>query len=80
MFKLLRLFAIALKLHDEDYFVKLHSYEKHDESWLRYMKYFDEYTPEEKEKTKGLWLGGHQDLTSLTLLFSQVCHDFCTRA
>ena len=71
LFKLLRLFAIALKIQDEDYFVKLHDYSKHDETWLRYMEYFDEYTDEEKKETKGLWLGGHQDLTSLSLLFSQ---------
>lgn len=71
LYKVLRLFAIALKIADEDFFIKLHSYEGHDESWLRYMEYFDEYTDEEKKKTKGLWLGGHQDFTSLSLLFSQ---------
>ena len=71
LFKLLRLFAMALKLEDVDFFVKLHDYEKHDETWLRYMEYFDEYSEEEKKETKGLWLGGHQDLTSLSLLFSQ---------
>ena len=71
LFKLLRLFAMALKLEDVDFFVKLHDYEKHDETWLRYMEYFDEYNEEEKKETKGLWLGGHQDLTSLSLLFSQ---------
>ena len=71
LFKLLRLFAIALELEDEECFVKMHDYSKHDETWLRYMEYFDEYTDEEKKETKGLWLGGHQDLTSLSLLFSQ---------
>ena len=71
LYKLLRLFAIALKMDDEDFFVKLHSYEGHDETWLRYMEYFDEYTEAEKEVTGGLWLGGHQDFTSLSLLFSQ---------
>ncbi|KAJ5605359.1 hypothetical protein N7510_010513 [Penicillium lagena] len=71
LFKILRLFAMALKIEDEDFFVKLHSYEKHDETWLRYMEYFDEYTDEERQQTKGLWLGGHQDFTSLSFLFSQ---------
>ena len=71
LFKLLELFAIALKLDDEQFFIKAHSYEGHDETWLRYMEYYDEFTAEEKERTKGLWLGGHQDLTSLSLLFSQ---------
>ncbi|KAK6429707.1 hypothetical protein LTR95_014145 [Oleoguttula sp. CCFEE 5521] len=71
LFKLLRLFAIALKLDDEDFFVKLHDYDRHDETFLRYMEYFDTYTEAEKEYTKGLWLGGHQDLTSVSLLWSQ---------
>jgi isopenicillin N synthase-like dioxygenase len=71
LFRLLRLFAIALKLDDEEFFVKAHSYNAHDETWLRYMEYYDEYTEEEKKETGGLWLGGHQDLTSLSLLFSQ---------
>ncbi len=71
LYKLLRLFAIALKLDDEEFFVKAHSYEGHDETWLRYMEYYDEYTAEEKSVTGGLWLGGHQDFTSLSLLFSQ---------
>jgi isopenicillin N synthase-like dioxygenase len=71
LFKILRLFAIALKIEDEDFFVKLHSYAKHDETWLRYMEYFDEYSEEEKKQTQGMWLGGHQDFTSLSFLFSQ---------
>jgi isopenicillin N synthase-like dioxygenase len=71
LFKLLRLFAIALKVEDEDCFVKMHDYNRHDETLLRYMEYFDEYTDEEKKETKGLWLRGHQGLTSLSLLFSQ---------
>ncbi|KAH0836194.1 hypothetical protein AYO21_08604 [Fonsecaea monophora] len=71
LYKLLRLFAIALKITDEEFFVKLHRYEGHDETWLRYMEYYDEYTDEEKKVTGGLWLGGHQDFTSLSILFSQ---------
>ncbi|CAM1507622.1 Fc.00g072630.m01.CDS01 [Cosmosporella sp. VM-42] len=71
LYKLLRLFGVALKLDDEEYLVKAHSYEGHDETWLRYMKYYDDFTEEEKKDTKGLWLGGHQDFTSLSILFSQ---------
>lgn len=71
LYKLLRLFAIALKLGDEDFFVKAHDYEGHDETWLRYMEYYHEYTAKEKKVTGGLWLGGHQDFTTLSLLFSQ---------
>ena len=71
LYKLLHLFGIALQLDDPFYMVKVHDYEKHDETWLRYMEYYDEYTEEEKKKTGGLWLNGHQDFTSLSLLFSQ---------
>ena len=71
LFKLLHLFALSLKLDDEQFFVKAHDYNLHDETWLRYMEYYDDFTDEEKKSTKGLWLGGHQDLTSLSLLFSQ---------
>ena len=71
LYKLLHLFGIALQLDDEKYFVKVHSYEGHDETWLRYMEYYDDYTEEEKKETGGQWLAGHQDFTSLSLLFSQ---------
>ncbi|KAK0730908.1 hypothetical protein B0H67DRAFT_474493 [Lasiosphaeris hirsuta] len=69
--KLLRIFAIALEINDEDFFVKLHSYDGHDETFLRYMQYYDAFSEEERKITKGLWFAGHQDLTSLSLLFSQ---------
>ncbi|KAH8699106.1 Clavaminate synthase-like protein [Talaromyces proteolyticus] len=71
LFKIYRLFAIALEINDEDFFVKLHSYEKHDESWLRYMEYYDENPVNTANGEKTLWLGGHQDLSALSLLFSQ---------
>jgi isopenicillin N synthase-like dioxygenase len=69
LYKLLRLFAIALELDDEDYLVKLHSYDGQDSSWLRYMKYYDEQKG--NDGGKSVWLQGHQDFPSLTLLFSQ---------
>ncbi|KIM95454.1 hypothetical protein OIDMADRAFT_45286 [Oidiodendron maius Zn] len=71
MFKLLRLLAIALEIPDEDYFVKLHDYDGHDETWLRYMEYYDAYNDDERKETGNVWLGGHQDFTSISLLFSQ---------
>lgn len=71
LFKLLRLFAISLKIEDEDFFVKLHDYAKHDESFLRYMEYFESNDEEHNKIVKGLWLGGHQDLTSVSMLWSQ---------
>lgn len=69
LYKVLRLFAIALEIEDEDCFVKLHDYDRKDLTWLRYMEYYDEH--EEKTGEKTLWLQGHRDLTCLTLLFSQ---------
>lgn len=69
LYKVLRLFALALQISDEDFFVKLHDYNKHDESWFRWMEYYDENSS--KEDNDNLWLGGHQDLSALSLLFSQ---------
>jgi len=72
LFKLLRLFAVALRLDDKDLLVKLHDYDGRDESYVRYMQYYDAFMEEERKTTKGVWLAGHQDFTSLSLLFSQV--------
>ena len=69
--KICRLFALALKLDDADFFVKAHSSKGHDESWMRYMMYFDDFTDEEMRKSGGVWLNGHCDLSALSLLFSQ---------
>lgn len=68
--KILRLFAISLEIRDEEFFVKAHSYDKHDESWFRWMEYYD-LPAQGGADGKQLWLSGHQDLTSLSLLFSQ---------
>ncbi|KAH0831823.1 2OG-Fe(II) oxygenase family oxidoreductase [Fonsecaea pedrosoi] len=70
LYKILRLFAISLEIGDEEFFVKAHSYNKHDESWFRWMEYYD-IPAEGGADEKKLWLGGHQDLTSISLLFSQ---------
>jgi isopenicillin N synthase-like dioxygenase len=35
------------------------------------MAYYDEHSPEEEQKSNGLWLMGHADFGSITLLFSQ---------
>jgi len=35
LYKILRLFALALEIPDEKFFVKLHNYNRHDESWYR---------------------------------------------
>jgi isopenicillin N synthase-like dioxygenase len=67
--KLLILLAIILEL-PEDYFLKVHRYEKKSDCHLRYMKYHRR-TDEENEKAAGVWSKGHTDFGSLTLLFRQ---------
>lgn len=69
LYRTLRLFATALHIPDEEFFVKLHTYEKHDESWFRWMEYYDDKS--NTGDNQSLWLGGHQDLSALSLLFSQ---------
>ncbi|KAJ5169353.1 Oxoglutarate/iron-dependent dioxygenase [Penicillium coprophilum] len=67
--KLLTLFAIILEL-PEDCFLKVHRYDEKSDCHLRYMKYHRR-TDEENEKAKGIWIKGHTDFGSLTLLFRQ---------
>ncbi|KAH8680725.1 putative 1-aminocyclopropane-1-carboxylate oxidase [Xylariales sp. PMI_506] len=68
--KLLVIFAVALGLQDEDYFVSKHRYEQSSGDHLRYMKYYSR-SEEENQKLGGVWLKGHSDMGSLTLLFRQ---------
>ncbi|KXH38719.1 flavonol synthase [Colletotrichum nymphaeae SA-01] len=68
--KLLVIFALALGLEDEEWFVKKHRYEKSSGDHLRYMKYYAR-SEEENRKLGGVWLKGHSDMGSLTLLFRQ---------
>ncbi|KAJ0384020.1 hypothetical protein COL922a_009250 [Colletotrichum nupharicola] len=68
--KLLVIFALALGLEDEEWFVKKHRYEKSSGDHLRYMKYYAR-SEEENRKLDGVWLKGHSDMGSLTLLFRQ---------
>ncbi|KAF5363389.1 hypothetical protein D9756_000242 [Leucocoprinus leucothites] len=66
---LLRIIAMSLGL-DEERFVKNHDHSAEAETFLRFVKYFPR--PEEDEqKSQNVWLKGHTDLVSLTLLFSQ---------
>jgi isopenicillin N synthase-like dioxygenase len=69
VFKLLVLFAIILEL-PEDFFLKSHRYEEKSDCHLRYMKYHAR-TPEVNEKLNNVWVKGHTDFGSLTLLFRQ---------
>lgn len=67
---LLRLFAVALELEDEDFFVSRHRYEAEGLEYLRYMKYH----PRDKgadESAGNVWARGHTDYNTLTFLFHQ---------
>lgn len=65
--KLLVLFAIILEL-PEEYFLDRHRYSKESDCHLRYMKY---HALKEKQNPGELWVKGHTDFGSLTLLFRQ---------
>lgn len=67
--KLFRLFAIVLNL-SENHFTDLHKYEDEHSSYLRYMKYHAR-TPEQNAALDNIWLKGHSDFGSMTLLFRQ---------
>ncbi|KAI1608877.1 hypothetical protein EDD36DRAFT_95866 [Exophiala viscosa] len=67
--KLLVLFAIILEL-PEDFFLKNHRYEAKSDCHFRYMKYHKR-TPEQNAALDNVWVKGHTDFGSLTLLFRQ---------
>ncbi|GJC80936.1 UPF0676 protein C1494.01 [Colletotrichum liriopes] len=68
--KLLTLFAIILEL-PEDYFAAHHRYDEAlSDCHLRYMKYHARDT-ETNAKLDNVWVKGHTDFGSLTLLFRQ---------
>lgn len=67
--KLLVLFALVLEL-PEDHFLRSHRYEERSGCHLRYMKYHRR-TPEQNQALGDVWVKGHTDFGSLTLLFRQ---------
>ena len=67
--KLLVLLAIILEL-PEGFFLERHRYDEKSDCHLRYMKY-NRRKEEVNEKLQNVWLKGHTDFGSLTLLFRQ---------
>ncbi|KAF8639173.1 hypothetical protein AX17_001660 [Amanita inopinata Kibby_2008] len=65
----LRLLALGLEL-PEDTFVNMHGYSSVGETYVRFMKYYPR-SKEEEEKTKNVWLKGHTDFGTITILYSQ---------
>ncbi|TFK45773.1 Clavaminate synthase-like protein [Heliocybe sulcata] len=66
---ILRLLALGLEMPEET-LVNTHKYNAQTESWLRLMKYYPK-SEEEEEKTENVWLKGHTDVGSVTILWSQ---------
>ncbi|KAG7440383.1 Clavaminate synthase-like protein [Guyanagaster necrorhizus] len=66
---ILRLLALGLGLQ-EDAFVNIHGYSSVSETYVRFMKYYP-HSDEDEEKTKSVWLKGHTDTGSITILYSQ---------
>ncbi|ESK83880.1 Clavaminate synthase-like protein [Moniliophthora roreri MCA 2997] len=69
LFPILRLLALGLEL-PEDTLVKQHNFDASGESSVRFMKYHPR-TAEEEDMTKNVWLKGHTDIGSITILWSQ---------
>ncbi|KAF9035013.1 Clavaminate synthase-like protein [Hymenopellis radicata] len=66
---ILRILARGLGLPEET-LVKQHQFDARGESSVRFMKYYNR-TKDEEEKTKNVWLKGHHDIGSVTILWSQ---------
>ncbi|KAF7305253.1 Flavonol synthase/flavanone 3-hydroxylase [Mycena chlorophos] len=65
----LRLLALGLEL-PEDELIKIHGFDAVGETYVRFMKYYPR-TQDEEAKTNNVWLKGHTDFGSITVLYSQ---------
>ncbi|OBZ77057.1 hypothetical protein A0H81_02988 [Grifola frondosa] len=66
---ILRLLALGLELPEETW-VNNHGYSSEGESYVRFMKYYPR-SEEEETKTNHVWLKGHTDFGSITIVWSQ---------
>ncbi|KAI0819368.1 Clavaminate synthase-like protein [Trametes gibbosa] len=66
---ILQLLARGMEL-PENTFVNFHHYENKGEGWIRFMKYYPR-SQEDEEKSKNVWLKGHKDFGTVTILWSQ---------
>ncbi|THH32867.1 hypothetical protein EUX98_g1352 [Antrodiella citrinella] len=66
---ILRLLAIGMELPEET-FVNIHGYDAVGETYVRFMKYYPR-SAEEEAQTNNVWLKGHTDFGSITILHSQ---------
>ncbi|KAJ7672421.1 hypothetical protein DFH06DRAFT_1319843 [Mycena polygramma] len=65
----LRLLALGLEL-PEDALVDMHGYSSVGETYVRFMKYYPR-SQDDELKTKNVWLKGHTDIGTITVLYSQ---------
>ncbi|KAH9934556.1 Clavaminate synthase-like protein [Epithele typhae] len=66
---ILRLLARGMEL-PEDTFVNMHNFEALGETGVRFIKYYPR-SEEDEVKAKNVWLKGHTDIGSITILWSQ---------
>ncbi|ESK85341.1 Clavaminate synthase-like protein [Moniliophthora roreri MCA 2997] len=66
---ILRLLATGLEL-PENTLVDMHDFSSNGESHVRFMKYYPR-SEDDEIKSQNLWLKGHTDIGSITLLYSQ---------
>ncbi|ESK86571.1 hypothetical protein Moror_9799 [Moniliophthora roreri MCA 2997] len=69
LYTILRILAIGMDLPEET-FVEMHRFESPGESSVRFMKYYPR-TGAEETLTRNVWLKGHTDIGSITILWSQ---------
>ncbi|KAI0089615.1 hypothetical protein BDY19DRAFT_113838 [Irpex rosettiformis] len=67
--EVLKLLALGLEI-PENTFVDLHGWDKVGETYVRFMKYYPR-SADDEEKSKQVWLKGHTDFGSITVLWSQ---------
>ncbi|KAI0767727.1 Clavaminate synthase-like protein [Fomes fomentarius] len=66
---ILRLLARGMELPEET-FVNIHGFDAKGETYIRFMKYYPR-TEEEEKLTNNVWLKGHTDFGTITILYSQ---------
>ncbi|KZT08207.1 Clavaminate synthase-like protein [Laetiporus sulphureus 93-53] len=66
---ILRLLALGLELA-EDTFVNIHGFDANNETSVRFIKYYPR-SQEEEKITRNVWLKGHTDTGSVSILWSQ---------
>ncbi|KAF9457899.1 hypothetical protein BDZ94DRAFT_161733 [Collybia nuda] len=69
LYPILRLLALGLEL-PEDALVDCHGFSSDSETYVRFMKYYP-HSEDEETKTKNVWLKGHTDIGTVSILYSQ---------